>query len=74
MKFMPRLRRGLRVQFAIAHLVDAVGVRGDVRVVGDQHDGVALVAQLLEQRQDLLAGPANRARRWARRRAGSAGG
>ena len=46
------------MQFAIAHLEDAIGMRGDVRVVRDQHDRVVFVAQSLEQRQDLLAGPA----------------
>jgi hypothetical protein len=59
MKFMPAPRRmGARMQLAIAHLVDAIGMRGDVRVVRDQDDRVVFVAQSLEQRQDLLAGPA----------------
>ena len=43
------------MQFAVAHHQDAVGVRGDFGIVGDQDDGVAVVAQALEQGQDLLA-------------------
>src|SRR5574343_1230283 len=52
-RHMPLLRFG---QHAVTHQADAVGVRGHVLVVGDQHDGVALLLELLEQRQDLGAG------------------
>src|SRR5690606_5610253 len=44
------------VQRAVMHHAGAVGVGGNFRVVGDQDHGVVLVAQALEQGEDLLAG------------------
>ncbi len=35
--------------FAVADVDDAPGVLGDVVLVGDQHDGVALLVEALEQ-------------------------
>ena len=35
--------------FAVADVDDAVGVHGDIVLVGHQHDGVALLVQPLEQ-------------------------
>ena len=64
----------LLMQLAVAHHEDAVAVVRDVGIVGDQHHGVAVLLQALEQGEDLLAGLANPARRWVRRRAGSAAG
>ena len=44
------------VQFAVAHHESAIGVRGDLGIVGDQDHGVVRVAQALEQAKDLFAG------------------
>ena len=41
---------------AVAHVDDAPGVGRDVRLVGDQDDGLAGVVELLEDADDLLRG------------------
>src|SRR5208282_3407025 len=58
-----RLVRGLRLllalvaeDLAILEVNDAVGVLGDIVFVADQHDGVALLVQAVEQGHDLGAG------------------
>src|SRR5687767_8672406 len=43
---------------AVADLQHAVGVRGDVVLVGDEDDRVAVRVELLEHAHDLLAGGA----------------
>src|SRR5205085_504099 len=40
---------------AVAHAHDAFGVRGDVRLVRDHHDGLAEVVEALKDRKDLRA-------------------
>src|SRR5438105_8240279 len=40
---------------AVAHARDAFGVRGDVRLVRDHHDGLAEVVEALKDRKDLRA-------------------
>src|SRR5690606_18190477 len=44
------------VQLAVVHHTGAVGVGRDLGIMGDQDHGVVLVAQALEQGEDLLAG------------------
>ena len=47
--------RVIRNHKAITDLDDALGALGNVRLVGDHHDGHAgLLVQLLQQREDLL--------------------
>ena len=50
--------RDLLVLFdlAVADVDDAVSVHGDIVLVRDQYDGVALLVQALEQRHDFVAG------------------
>ena len=54
-RFLKKWVPGFEQAF-ISHVGRYVGVRGDLRVVGDQHHGVAVVAQPLEQGEDFLAG------------------
>ncbi len=42
--------------FAVAQPNHAVGVQRDVRLVGDENDGVAFLVQVGEERHDFVAG------------------
>jgi uncharacterized protein (TIGR03435 family) len=41
---------------AVADVNDAVGMHGDIVLVGHQHDGIPLLVQPFEQRHDFVAG------------------
>src|SRR5579863_202874 len=47
---------GVVLDFAVAEADDAVGVGGDIRFMGDEDDGVAVLVQPPEERHDFLAG------------------
>ena len=67
-------RRSLLDQRALVEVQLAAGVLGRLGIVGDHHDGLAVLAvEHLQQRQDLVARWRGRGRRWARRRPAASG-
>ena len=46
------------LHLAVADVDDAVGMQGDIVLVGHQHNRVALLVEAREQRHDVVAGDA----------------